>query len=187
MRIKHNVALILLVVAIGSVLFLCLTPRRQELKYQGRSIDYWFTQLPPTIVSSEVSMTAKSFTVLGQEYGNTVDSSMSLEAFDSFGIDAIPYLVTKFLGEDSVIEQSARDLARKAQIKSFPTRMAKIESCQAVTGLIHLKQLPAETVQMLTDLSKDPNLPHAPPAKYILERISMDQPVMSNGSIWLSQ
>ena len=177
----------ILVVAIGSMLFLCLSPRRQELEYQARSIDYWFTQLPPTFVSSKVNMTVTSITEFGQEYGNTVASSMSLEAFDSFGIDAIPHLVMKFLGEDSVIEQSARDLARKAQIKSFPTRMAKIESCQAVTGLIHLKQLPAETVQMLTDLSKDPDSPHAPSAKYILERINMDQPVVSNGVVLITQ
>jgi len=56
--------------------------------------------------------------------------------------------------------------------------MAAIESCQAVTGLIYLKKLPAETVHMLTNLSKDTNSQNAAAAKYILEKIDMEEAVM---------
>jgi hypothetical protein len=157
-------------------------PKKQELIYQGRSIDYWFAQLPVTMVTPEGGvLTGGSLTAFGQQYGNQQETSLSFAALDSLGIDAIPYLVTKLVGKDSVIEQSARDLAWKAQMKPFPTRMAAIESFQAVTGLIHLRKLPDETVQMLTNMSKAPESQLAAAAKYILSEINMDQAAMPDG------
>ena len=180
----HNVqrtALILLVVGVGAILVICLYPGKQELIYQGRSIDYWFAELPVTLVLPEFVATGASLTVLGQQYGNEEDTSMSFAALDAFGIDAIPYLMKKLTGKDSAIEQAARNAARRVKIKSFPTRMAAIERGQAATGLIYMKELPPETVRTLTNLSRTSNSGVADAAKYILSKINTDQAVMPDG------
>jgi hypothetical protein len=178
MRAIQKTALILFILSVGAIFLICLYPKKQDLIYQGRSIDYWFAQLPPTLVTpGGVIAIADSITVFGQQYGNQQDASLSFAALDSFGNDAIPYLMNKLIGKDSAIEQTARNVALKAKITSFPTRMAAIESGQAVTGLIYLKKLPAETVHMLTNLSKDTNSQNAEAAKYVLEKINMEQAV----------
>ena len=179
MRSIQKTALILIIVSIGAIFLICLYPKKQELIYQGRSIDYWFAQLPLTLVTPEgLVATGGAITAFGQQYGNQQDAPQSFAALDSFGNDAIPYLMNKLTAKDSAIEKTARNIARKAKMTSFPTRMASIESYQAVTGLIYLKELPAETIQTLTDLSKDTNSQNAAAAKYILEKINMEQAVM---------
>lgn len=182
MRTIQKTALILFVVIVAAIFLICLYPKKQELIYQGRSIDYWFAQLPPTLVLSGGGIaTADSLTVLGQQYGSRQDASLSFAALDSLGTDAIPYLMKKLIGKDSALEQAARNVAQKVKIKSFPTRMAAIESGQAVTGLIYLKELPPETVKVLTNLSKTSNSEVADAAKYILSKINMDRAVILDG------
>ena len=62
-----------------------------ELKYDGRPIEHWFAQLPPTVVSSNSVGRAESVTILGQQYGNTGGVSQCFVALDTFGTNAIPY------------------------------------------------------------------------------------------------
>jgi HEAT repeat protein len=153
-----------------------MCPKQQELVYQGRSIDYWFAQLPITWVGPKgMLLTGGSIIAFGQQYGNQQDASLPFAAFDSFGNDAIPYLMSKLTSRDSTLELTARNAALKAKLRSFPTRMARIESFQAVTGLIYLKELPTDIIKTLTDLSKDTNSEVADAAGYVLSKINLHQ------------
>lgn len=116
--------------------------------------------------------TLGSATLSGQEYGDMQEASLSYAAFDSFGIDAVPYLMSKLAGQDSSVERTARKLALRAKIKEFPARFAALERGQAVTGLIHLRNLPDQTIQMLRSLSQNPNTQIAAAAMCILKEIS---------------
>ena len=181
MHATQKTALILIVVSVGALLLHFQYKKRQELRYEGRSIDYWFAQLPATIVSSQYIVKAQSITVLGKQYGNTNNVSKSFAALDSFGSNAIGYLMEKLVEKDSTFEQKATEFALKLGAKSFPARNAWVERGQAVTGLIYLEELPPETIQALTKLSRSSRPEVAEVAKYIIQRNNKDQPIMRKG------
>jgi len=181
MHATQKTALILIVVGVGALLLHFQYKKSQELRYEGRSIDYWFAQLPPTIVSSQYIVKAQSITVLGKQYGSTGNVSKSCAALDSFGTNAIGYLMEKLVEKDSIFEQKATEVALKLGAKSFPGRNAWVERGQAVTGLIYLKELPPETVQALTKLSRSSRPEVAEAAKYIIRKDKKDQAIMCKG------
>ena len=105
MRAIQKIALILIIVYIGALLIIGLRTKKQALTYQGRSIDYWFAQLPVTMVTSRGGTMCGSIHYAGQQYGDPQNASLSYAALDSFGNDAIPYLMNKLTGKDSAIEK----------------------------------------------------------------------------------
>ncbi len=162
--------LVFVVLGISVFLLTCLHQRDELLTYQGQTFDYWFAQLPPTMIKEGgMIIKMKSMSHMGQQYGDVHEASLAFTALDSFGNAAMPYLMNKYLGSDSAIEQTARNVAKKAKMKSFPSRLAAIEHYQAVTALAYIEKLPDETVSRLTSLSKDPNSRYAESAKYILK------------------
>ena len=156
-----------LLVAGVAIILLC---RRGggNLKYQGRSIEYWFERLPPTLVSSQMIARAESMTLLGQQYGSTGGVSECFVALDTFGTDGIPYYLWKLQKSDSLIEQKAFRLAVQKRAKTVPFRNALIERGQAVTALIHIKELGPDTLQTLFQLSTNAQSEIGAAAKYIL-------------------
>ena len=178
MHAKQKTALILIVVSVGALLLHFQYKKSQELRFEGRSIDYWFAQLPATIVSPQSIVKAQSITVLGKQYGSTGNVSKSFAALDSFGTNAIGYLIEKLIEKDSTFEQKATEFALKLGVKSFPARNAAIERGQAVTGLIYLKELPPETVQTLINLSRSSRPEVAEAAKYIISEDKKDRAII---------
>lgn len=179
MHATQKKALIFIVLSVGILLLHFQYKKSQELKYEGRSIDYWFAQLPATVVSSQSIVKAQSITVLGKQYGSTDNVSKSFEALDSFGTNAIGYLIEKLVEKDSIFEQKATEFALKLGVNSFPARNAMIERGQAVTGLIYLKELPPETVQTLINLSKSSRPEVAVAAKYIIQKDKKDRDIIT--------
>jgi hypothetical protein len=179
MHATQKTALILIVVSVGALLLHFQYKKSQELRFEGHSIDYWFAQLPATIVVSPQSIVkAQSITMLGKQYGSPDNVSKSFAALDSFGANAIDYLIEKLVERDSTFEQKATEFALKLGVKSFPARNAMIERGQAVTGLIYLKELPPETVQTLINLSRSSRPEVAEAAKYIISVDKEDRAIM---------
>jgi len=140
----------------------------KELKYQSHPIEHWFAQLPATVVSTRSVSRAESTTVLGQQYGNTGGVSQCFVALDSFGTNAIPYYLWKLQNSDSFLEQKAVRLAVQSGVRTVPFRNAVIERGQAVTALIHVKELAPDTLQTLSHLSTNAQPDIAVAAKYVL-------------------
>jgi len=141
---------------------------RNEFKYQGRPFPAWFTQLPLTLVSSQQVMHTESITGMGQQYGGTGNVARVFAALDSFGTNAIPYLLQKLQEEDSTIEEQATRLAVNSGVRSIPFRLAKFERSQAVSGLIRLRDLPRDTIEALARMSISARPDVAEAASYIL-------------------
>lgn len=117
---------------------------------------YWFTQLPLTIVKTNNTLIkVTGLRIPGElKYGSTETASDALAALDSFGTNAIPFLMSKLTQEDSALERRAIALARKLGVKSNPFRNADLERYQTVTALVRIKKLPFETMRTLTNLSQ---------------------------------
>ena len=165
-----NALLILIVASIGVALLHFRYIDNQELRYEGRSIDYWFSQLPVTMVSSQRIIKVESMTVNGKQYGSKGGASKPFAAFNHFGTNAINYLMGKLVEKDSPIERKATKVALKLGVRSLPFRHSRMERGQALTGLLYLKELPPETKQTLTNLSGSSRPEVAEAAKYILRR-----------------
>jgi hypothetical protein len=183
MRAIKKTALILIVASVGALLLHVQYKKNQELRYEERSIHYWFTQLPATIVSSQQIVKAESITVQGKQYGSTDHVSKAYAALDHFGPKAIDYLMGKLVERDSLLEQKATEVALKLGATSFPARNSWIERGQAITGLIYLKELPPETVQTLTQLSRSSRPEVAEAAKFILRKDKRDPDIICKGFV----
>ena len=164
---KVTGSVVVLLVALTFWLFL-RSGGSKELRYQGQPIGYWFAQLPVTVVSSRTVARIDSGTILGQVYGSTNVTSGSFAAFDRFGTNAVPFLLEKLQGSDSVIEQKATWIVWRYTSKPLPVRNAIAERGQSVTALIHLKELSTNAVQALDRLSTNAEPDVARAAKYIL-------------------
>jgi hypothetical protein len=183
MRATQKTALILIVVSVGALLLHFHYKKDHVLRYEGRSIHYWFTQLPATIVSSQHVIKAESMTVHGKQYGSADHVSKAYAALDHFSPHAIDYLMDKLVERDSILEQKATEVALKLGATSFPARNSWVERGQAVTGLIYLKELPPETVQALTQLSRSSRPEVAEAAKFILRTDKRDPDIICKGFV----
>jgi len=141
----------------------------RNLVYQRHAIGYWFERLPVTLVTSNSVMTGGSVTTFGQTYGSTVlvTETETYKAFDHFGTNAIPYLMSKFLAEDSYAKSNITMLAVKLGVRKMPFRFSKIERGQAVTALLRL-DLPEDCLQSIIYSSTNGVPDIAASAKYIL-------------------
>lgn len=166
--VRITVVSVLFVVVTGAVALFLSFSGSKELDYQGRPISYWFAQLPPTFVSSQGTMHVSSMMAMGQQYGTTGAVWQSFAALDSFGTNAIPYFLSKLQDSDSFVEKKATHLAWKHGVKSLPFRNAICERAQSVTALIHLRELPPGTLQMLASLSTNAPPDIAQAAKHVL-------------------
>jgi hypothetical protein len=161
-----GIVVLILGLAVGAII-VYRPASRPSPTYQGQSIDYWFTQLPLTSVSSQgvtyVSLVTAS---PGGIYGST--NKECFDAFDSFGTNAFPYLLEKMASEYSVLEKKASQIAWRVGWKSFPVRNATAERYQATTALLLYIEIPKGTRQTLTNLTKSPNPEIADSAKFVL-------------------
>ena len=142
---------------------------RPALTYQGQTIDYWFTQLPLTIVSSQGIATASTGSIFpGGSYGST--NNECFDAFDSFGTNAFSYLLKKMASEDSAFEKKASQIAWRVGWKSFPARNANMERYQATTALRRFSEIPDESRHSLTNLAKASSAEIALSAQHVLRK-----------------
>ena len=171
MRIRR-LLILALVVGAACFLFLARSKPYHDLTYEGHSIEYWFSQLPLTIVGTNSNGLANAYSLAsisyGQTYGSVTGNSAYFEAFASFGTRAGPYLMAKLAGEDSRLELLTRKLLRHAGLKSIPFREASEERAQAVTGLDIMHELPPKTLIELTNLTTNADPYIAAAAHHVL-------------------
>jgi len=158
-RLRPLTALVLTLILLVAMGLFLRRESNQKLTFQDLSIDHWFTQLPLTFVQTNNLVffsQAMSIATQRQTYGTTNKDNLSqvYAAFDSFGTNAIPYLLRKLQQDDSVARKQLARLAMKLGVRCIPFRAASAERAQAVTGLIRIKeQLPSSTLQVLSNLS----------------------------------
>jgi len=171
---KILMLLALTISAAAIVLFLVLRTR-EEVTYRHRSLGYWFTQLPVTPVlfppENVSSMNVVGFmNVGGQQYGSgALGDTNALEALQFFGTNAVPLLLRKLQEHDSIIEQKTTQIATKAGVNSLPFRQADLERYQAVTGLIQIRSLLPDALQVISALSTNSHQEVAWAASYVLK------------------
>lgn len=146
----------------------------KPLVYQGRPIEYWFARLPvtpvppPGVVLGNVRGFIKS---TGQYYGSTnLFEDTSLNAMAAFGTNALPFLLARLQGLDSVLEQQVTKAATNAGVAYLPFRRAELERLQAVTALIHAETLTEDARQRIVALCTNSHPDIAAAAAYILNR-----------------
>jgi hypothetical protein len=135
------------------------TTTSKLLTYQGKTIEYWFAQLPlnPMPLTPmpppgvEFSPNSQVFvTSYGQQYGSTnVDGIAAIEAL---GTNALPFLLAKLQGLDSFAKKVVTKAATNTSLGYLPFRKADLERSQAVTGLIYVRILTPEAKQLITSL-----------------------------------
>lgn len=151
------------------------TPQPLPLTYLEQPADYWFAKVPMTIIPAEglSNPGAVGFsTYLGQRYGNTnPNEADGIKAFKAMGTNALPYLIGKLRGTDTILERALTKAATKASVSSVPFRDAELERLQAVTALIALEHIPTEAHRTLVELSAgDQTNEIARAASFILKR-----------------
>ncbi len=107
---------------------------------------------------------------MGQQYGGTnLTDRGSIDAIEAFGTNALPYLLARLQGLDSVVEKKITAAATNAGVAYLPFRKAEVERLQAVTGLIHATLTP-EARQLIMALRTNSNPDIAAAAAYVLKR-----------------
>jgi hypothetical protein len=164
-------------IGIGILGLPLLTLRRQSTKmlsYHGKSIDYWFAQLPVTPVPPpgiDLGNIRGFIKSTGQQYGSTnLADGGAIEAFDTFGTNALPFLLARLRELDSKAEQNLTQAATNAGLNYTPFRNADVERLQAVTALIRAKTLTPEATQTIAALRTNANADVASAARYILDK-----------------
>jgi len=111
-------------------------------------------------------------TSLGQRYGRTnPNEADGIAAFNAMGTNALPYLLGKLRGTDTILERALTTAATKASVSSIPFRDAQLERLQAVTALTALEHIPTEAHRTLVELSNgDQTNEIARSASFILKR-----------------
>ena len=89
---------------------------------------------------------------------------------EAFGTNALPFLLAKLEGQDSVGERAVTKAAKMTGVRELPFRDAGWERLQAVTGLIEMKTLTPEVTQLITSLSTNRYTNVASAAAYVLTR-----------------
>jgi len=165
-----------LIIFATAITLLLLFKTQHEPAYQDRPLSYWFTQLPVTPVlfppQDVYSVNVVGFmNVGGQQYGSrAIGDTNAIEALQFFGTNAVPLLLRKLQERDFIIEKEVSKIASQAGVKSLPFRKADLERYQAVTGLINLKSLPPDALQLISVLSTNSHQEIAWAASYVLKR-----------------
>jgi hypothetical protein len=166
---RRRAILVICIIACATASVL-LFRRNEQPSYQGRPIGYWFKQLPVTFVSSNSVAKGATFTLWGQTYGSTgMVTTQAFAAFDHFGTNAMPYLMSKLQDEDSYAERSATRVVLKLGGKKVPFRFAKIERSQTVTALLRLGPT-IDLLPMLSRLTNNGDSDIAGSARFILNK-----------------
>ncbi|MHB8519971.1 MAG: hypothetical protein ACYDH9_04365 [Limisphaerales bacterium] len=181
-------SIVVLAAILGALILVLTRQTAKSLIYQGKSIEYWFEQLPVTpILPSGVAPAVYQVNVrgfiksTGQQYGSTNLSDEAIDVIAALGTNALPFLLAKLQGSDSVVKREVTKAARKAGVGYLPFRNADLERLQAVTGLIHVKTLTPEAGQVLTSLRTNTNPEIASAAVQVLtRRDALDDPSRAN-------
>ncbi len=159
---------------LGILLFVITRRASEPLMYRGKPIEFWVAQLPVTPVPPpgvDLGNVRGFVKAMGQQYGSTnLSDDGSLDAIAAFGTNALPFLLAKLQGLDSVVKTEITKAATKAGVGYLPFRSADLGRLQAVTGLIHLKTLTPETGRTLAALRTNSNPSVASAAAYVLTR-----------------
>jgi hypothetical protein len=173
-RSRILVGIVALAVILTALFFVLTRHTPKPLTYQGKPIEYWFARLPVTPVPPpgvDLGNVRGFIESMGQRYGSTnlVDAA-GLDAITEFGTNALPLLLARLQGADSVIEKAVTRAATNTGVGYLPFRNADLERLQAVTGLIHVKTLTPQARELITSLRTNPNRDIASAAAYILTR-----------------
>ena len=130
-----------------------------KLKYQGRSIAYWFDQLPATVFATTPSGISP-YTLQGiyEINFNDDDVMQSFDAFSDFGNAAEPYLISKLGAEDTYLRTKLINAIGMMGIrpKRLLFRSAHANRLRATTALLKQKSLSDEAVVQISTLTNNP-------------------------------
>ncbi len=174
----------IMLVALGVILIvsgiacLIITGSRGRPSYQGKSLDYWLSQMPITFIVVMVNpggINTMVSTGTRVQFGPPTTPLKTYEqpedclrAMKAMGTNALPTLLSKLQTRDSSWIYRIDEWEIKVGIKRFILEPAILTRSRAITRLEALQPLPENTLQQLRALSTnaDPNI--AESAKYVL-------------------
>jgi len=179
-RLRILLGIVAVAGILGALIFFFSRHAAKPLTYRGRSIQYWFAQLPVTPIpppgvdlgNVRGFMNVRGFIKsTGQQYGSTnLFDDAAIDAIAAFGTNAVPFLMARLQGLDSAAEKEITKAATNTGVGYLPFRNADFERLQAVTGLIHVKMMTPEASQLIMSLRTNSNPGIASAAAYILKR-----------------
>jgi hypothetical protein len=180
-RLRILLGIVAVAGILGALIFFFTRHAAKPLTYRGRSIEYWFAQLPVTPIPPPGvdlgnvrvhQMNVRGFIKsTGQQYGSTnLLDDAAIDAIAAFGTNAVPFLMARLQGLDSAAEKEITKAATNTGVGYLPFRNADLERLQAVTGLIHVKMMTPEASQSIMSLRTNSNPGIASAAAYVLKR-----------------
>ncbi len=144
----------------------------REPSHGGRTLSYWFNQLPLTFPSGgsrRESMKLESMDLEGRKYGSQSEKpAAAIEAVRAIGSKALPFLLQKLQRQQRPVTKWIQICASKCGMKRALFPNIEMERAQAVTALVSLSPLPPDTVARLHKLSDGRTNKVAFAAGYIL-------------------
>ncbi len=156
--------------------------RASGVAYNGKSLEYWLSQTPMTLVMTNgTSMQATTISFGGKTYGVTLEKPDDVKrAFGAMGTNCLPFLAKRLAGHETRISTVVDWIKRKCGKKIwFPAKT--LERGQAVTAFKYLDPLPDDIYEQIRALSKSGNPEVAASAKEVLRechKISVVHPTI---------
>ena len=143
-----------------------------NLSYQGKSLRYWFSQLPLDHFHGAVGDVSTGRWVVDsmqRKYGSLLESPANAQAaVREMGTNCLPFFIAKLKKEESPVENKIQRFAFSLGFKRSWFPNVEAQRAQATAGLMCFNPLPPEFLHELEILRTNANQSIAEKARYVL-------------------
>jgi hypothetical protein len=144
---------------------------RQNFSFQGKSLRYWFSQLPPDHFHGgvgEVSTGRWVVDSMQRKYGSLLEDPLNAQAaIREIGTNCLPFLIAKLKRNESPIELRIQRFAFRVGLKQPWFENVEAQRAQATSGIMCFNPLPRQFLHEIDLLRINSNEKIAEKARYV--------------------